>query len=149
MNLVERDHAPGGFQLVNPEESGKRNQFDLVELASTIQTVNEILYQVTGSLITLCPFNQAHCVSPRGPTLSIKSAQGVYVIKIKLKIMHISKSSFNEILLYSLAKDVQDEASFFFKRLNGFDSSFPQRSPHSVDMAGGGDLPNINITIPY
>ena len=44
MNLVERDHAPGGFQLVNPEESGKRNQFDLVELASTIQTVNEINY---------------------------------------------------------------------------------------------------------
>ena len=58
VNLVERDHAPGGFQLVNPEESGKRNQFDLVELASTIQTVNEILlYQVTGEVyvIALCP----------------------------------------------------------------------------------------------
>ena len=40
MNLVERDHAPGGFQLVNPQESGKMNQFDLVEMASQIQQVS-------------------------------------------------------------------------------------------------------------
>ena len=64
MNLVERDHAPGGFQLVNPEESGKRNQFDLVELASTIQTVNEILYQATGKFILTFPCLMTAFVSP-------------------------------------------------------------------------------------
>ena len=45
VNLVERNYEPNGFQLVNPAESGKKNQFDLVELASQIQTVNTISTQ--------------------------------------------------------------------------------------------------------
>ena len=40
MNLVDRDPCPNGFALVDPDKSGKKNQFDLVELASNIQTVN-------------------------------------------------------------------------------------------------------------
>ena len=39
VNLVERDPSPNGFQLVNPEESGKVNQRDLVELATEINKV--------------------------------------------------------------------------------------------------------------
>lgn len=53
VNLVERDHAPGGFQLVNPEESGKRNQFDLVELASTIQTADKFTRATAGSKLSV------------------------------------------------------------------------------------------------
>merc|ERR1711909_192235 len=33
VKLVERNPCPNGFQLVDPEKSGKKNQFDLVELA--------------------------------------------------------------------------------------------------------------------
>ena len=40
VNLVERNPCPNGFQLVDPDKSGKKNQFDLVELAGQIQTVN-------------------------------------------------------------------------------------------------------------
>ena len=40
MNLVERNTCPNGFQLVDPDKSGKKNQYDLVELASQIQTVS-------------------------------------------------------------------------------------------------------------
>ena len=40
VNLVERNPCPNGFQLVDPDKSGKKNQFDLVELASQIQTVS-------------------------------------------------------------------------------------------------------------
>lgn len=39
VNLVERDPCPNGFALVDPDKSGKKNQFDLVELAANIQTV--------------------------------------------------------------------------------------------------------------
>ena len=39
VNLVERNHNPDGFQLVNPAESGKVDQFALVELAGAIQQV--------------------------------------------------------------------------------------------------------------
>ena len=29
MNLVERDTTPGGYQLVDPDKSGKKTQMDL------------------------------------------------------------------------------------------------------------------------
>ncbi len=41
VNLVERNPAPGGFPLVDPDRVGKKTQFDLVELASQIQTVRK------------------------------------------------------------------------------------------------------------
>ena len=40
VHLVERNTCPNGYQLVDPDKSGKKNQFDLVELATQIQTVN-------------------------------------------------------------------------------------------------------------
>merc|ERR1711976_904867 len=53
VNLVERDHCPGGFQLVNPAESGKRNQFDLVELAGQIQTADQFTRATAGSKLSV------------------------------------------------------------------------------------------------
>ena len=51
--MVERDHAPGGFQLVNPQESGKLNQFDLVELAGEIQKADEFTRATAGSKLSV------------------------------------------------------------------------------------------------
>merc|ERR1711994_1080470 len=54
VNLVERNTAPGGFQLVCPEESGKiRSQFDLVELASEIQTADKFTRATAGSKLSV------------------------------------------------------------------------------------------------
>ena len=53
VNLVERDPCPGGFQLVNPEESGKRNQFDLVELAGAIQNADKFTRATAGSKLSV------------------------------------------------------------------------------------------------
>merc|ERR1712020_91537 len=54
VNLVERNTAPGGFQLVCPEESGKiRIQFDLVELAGEIQTADKFTRATAGSKLSV------------------------------------------------------------------------------------------------
>merc|ERR1712026_663950 len=53
VNLVERDPCPGGFQLVNPAESGKRNQFDLVELAGAIQNADKFTRATAGSKLSV------------------------------------------------------------------------------------------------
>lgn len=53
VNLVERNNAPGGFQLVNPAESGKKNQFDLVELAGQIQQADKFTRAVAGSKLSV------------------------------------------------------------------------------------------------
>ena len=39
VKLVDRNPCPNGFQLVDPAKSGKKNQYDLVELAANIQKV--------------------------------------------------------------------------------------------------------------
>ncbi len=44
VNLVERNPAPGGFPLVDPDRVGKKTQIDPVELASQIQTVRKYAY---------------------------------------------------------------------------------------------------------
>merc|ERR1711863_175303 len=49
VNLVERNTCPNGFQLVDPDKSGKTNQFDLVELASQIQTADKFTRATAGS----------------------------------------------------------------------------------------------------
>ena len=41
VNLVERDTCPNGYQLVDADHVGKKNQFDLVELAGEIQKVRK------------------------------------------------------------------------------------------------------------
>merc|ERR1711997_1031391 len=54
VNLVERNTSPGGFQLVNPQESGKiRSQFDLVELAGEIQTADKFTRATAGSKLSV------------------------------------------------------------------------------------------------
>merc|ERR1711987_26720 len=54
VNLVERNTAPGGHQLVCPEESGKiRSQFDLVELAGEIQTADKFTRATAGSKLSV------------------------------------------------------------------------------------------------
>ena len=42
VKLVDRETCPNGYQLVDPKKSGKTNQFDLVELASQIQTADQV-----------------------------------------------------------------------------------------------------------
>ena len=49
VNLVERDTCPNGFQLVDPDKSGKKNQFDLVELAAQVQTADQFTRATAGS----------------------------------------------------------------------------------------------------
>jgi len=49
VNLVERNPSPGGLALVDPDRSGKTNQFDLVELAQQIQTADKFTRATAGS----------------------------------------------------------------------------------------------------
>ena len=49
VNLVERNSCPNGLALVDPDKSGKTNQFDLVELASQIQTADKFTRATAGS----------------------------------------------------------------------------------------------------
>merc|ERR1712037_856613 len=53
VNLVPREAAPRGFQLVDPDKSGKKNQFDLVELAANIQTADQFTRATAGSKLTV------------------------------------------------------------------------------------------------
>ena len=46
MNLVPREEAPRGFQLVSADKVGKKNQFDLVELAAQVPLeTNKFLFR--------------------------------------------------------------------------------------------------------
>jgi len=53
VKLVERNTCPNGFQLVDPAKSGKKNQFDLVELAANIQTADQFTRATAGSKLTV------------------------------------------------------------------------------------------------
>jgi len=53
VNLVERNPCPNGFQLVDPDRSGKKNQFDLVELAGQIQTADQFTRATAGSKLSV------------------------------------------------------------------------------------------------
>jgi len=53
VKLVERNPCPNGFQLVDPDKSGKKNQFDLVELAANIQTADQFTRATAGSKLTV------------------------------------------------------------------------------------------------
>jgi len=53
VNLVERNPCPNGFQLVDPDKSGKKNQFDLVELAGQIQTADQFTRATAGSKLSV------------------------------------------------------------------------------------------------
>eukprot|EP00092_Neocalanus_flemingeri_P033729 GFUD01036666.1.p1 GENE.GFUD01036666.1~~GFUD01036666.1.p1 ORF type:complete len:230 (-),score=73.69 GFUD01036666.1:71-760(-) len=49
VNLVERDTCPNGYQLVNPDRSGKKTQYELVELAAHVQTADKFTRATAGS----------------------------------------------------------------------------------------------------
>ena len=50
---MERNPNPNGVALVNPDESGKRSQFDLVELATSIQTADKFTRATAGSKLSV------------------------------------------------------------------------------------------------
>jgi len=53
VKLVERNPAPNGLQLVNPDASGKRTQMDLVELAAHVQKADQFTRACAGSKLSI------------------------------------------------------------------------------------------------
>merc|ERR1712210_176663 len=53
VNLVPREAAPRGFQLVSADKVGKKNQFDLVELAGVVQKADQFTRATAGSKLTV------------------------------------------------------------------------------------------------
>jgi len=53
VKLVDRNPCPNGFQLVDPAKSGKKNQYDLVELAANIQKADEFTRATAGSKLSV------------------------------------------------------------------------------------------------
>jgi len=53
VNLVPREAAPRGFQLVSADKVGKKNQFDLVELAEVVQKADQFTRATAGSKLTV------------------------------------------------------------------------------------------------
>ena len=53
MNLVERETSPNGVALVDPNRSGKRGAYDLVELAANIENADKFTKANAGSKLTV------------------------------------------------------------------------------------------------
>eukprot|EP00090_Calanus_glacialis_P043228 TRINITY_DN76494_c0_g1_i1.p1 TRINITY_DN76494_c0_g1~~TRINITY_DN76494_c0_g1_i1.p1 ORF type:complete len:235 (-),score=91.08 TRINITY_DN76494_c0_g1_i1:56-760(-) len=53
VNLVERDTCPNGYQLLDPDRSGKKTQHELVELAAHIQTADKFTRATAGSKLQI------------------------------------------------------------------------------------------------
>lgn len=53
VNLVERDANPLGYQLVDPDRSGKKTQTDLVELAEQVQKADQFTRATASSKLTV------------------------------------------------------------------------------------------------
>merc|ERR1712213_187792 len=53
VNLVARDTCPNGYQLVDPDRSGKKSQFDLVELAAQVEKADQFTRATAGSKLTV------------------------------------------------------------------------------------------------
>jgi len=53
VNLVERDTNPLGYQLVDPDRSGKKTQTDLVELAEQVQKADQFTRATASSKLTV------------------------------------------------------------------------------------------------
>lgn len=50
VHLVERNPAPNGYELLNPNYVGKHNAFDLVALAAEIQNADVAVNNHSGKL---------------------------------------------------------------------------------------------------
>merc|ERR1711997_185401 len=53
VNLVARDTCPNGYQLVDADRSGKKSQFDLVELAAQVEKADQFTRATAGSKLTV------------------------------------------------------------------------------------------------
>lgn len=53
VNLVPRDEAPRGLALVDSDKVGKKNQFDLVELAAQVQKADQFTRACAGSKLSV------------------------------------------------------------------------------------------------
>ena len=53
VNLVERETSPNGVALVDPNRSGKRGAYDLVELAANIEKADQFTKANAGSKLTV------------------------------------------------------------------------------------------------
>merc|ERR1711988_1655335 len=53
VNLVARDTCPNGYQLVDADRSGKKAQFDLVELAAQVEKADQFTRATAGSKLTV------------------------------------------------------------------------------------------------
>merc|ERR1712241_1379053 len=53
VNLVARDTCPNGYQLVDADRSGKKSQFDLVELADQVNKADQFTRATAGSKLTV------------------------------------------------------------------------------------------------
>merc|ERR1712156_1320776 len=53
VNLVARDTCPNGYQLVDADRSGKKCQFDLVELAAQVEKADQFTRATAGSKLTV------------------------------------------------------------------------------------------------
>jgi hypothetical protein len=53
VQLVPRDSAPSGLQLVDADRVGKKTPFDLVELAAQVQNADQFTRAVAGSKLTV------------------------------------------------------------------------------------------------
>merc|ERR1739838_116841 len=53
VNLVPRDTCPNGFQLVDPDRSGKKTQFALVELAEQVEKADQFTRATASSKLTV------------------------------------------------------------------------------------------------
>merc|ERR1712142_373335 len=53
VNLVERDTCPNGDQLVDPDRSGKKTQYELVELAAHVQEADKFTRATVGSKLSV------------------------------------------------------------------------------------------------
>ena len=53
VNLVPRDSCPNGLALVDPDRVGKKNQFDLVELAAQVEKADQFTRATAGSKLQI------------------------------------------------------------------------------------------------
>jgi len=49
VKMVERDDSPMGYQLVDPDKSGKHTQYELVELAAQVEKADQFTRATAGS----------------------------------------------------------------------------------------------------
>ena len=77
VNLVPREEAPRGFQLVSADKVGKKNQFDLVELAEVVQKADQFTRATAGSKLTVIAEQVTHsCENGEKAQISRHTSQG-------------------------------------------------------------------------